>query len=104
MTKADLFKEPEGFHWGTFQNAKGAEIRYGHVAPEGEIRGTMVILGGFNESIEKYFEEPMVFRTSSPPQQNSFHRMLPLIGNSLKVCKPPCFPPKVSTPRQLPRY
>lgn len=56
MTKADLFKEPEGFHWGTFQNAKGAEIRYGHVAPEGEIRGTMVILGGFNESIEKYFE------------------------------------------------
>lgn len=47
---------PPGFEWGRFQNKKGAHIRYGHVRPEGESRGTVVLVGGFRESIEKYFE------------------------------------------------
>ena len=50
------FKEPDGFQWGNFKNPKGADIRYGHAKPEGEPKGRMVILGGFRESSEKYFE------------------------------------------------
>lgn len=52
----DCFREPVGFVWDSFKNAKGADIRTGHVAPEGEVKGTVVILTGFRESIEKYFE------------------------------------------------
>lgn len=52
----ERFKEPRGFEWGHFTNNKGAKIRYGHVAPEGEMRGTVILLTGLNESIEKYFE------------------------------------------------
>ena len=52
----DSFKEPDGFQWGHFANAKGADIRYGHVKAEGESKGTVVILGGFRENSEKYFE------------------------------------------------
>jgi lysophospholipase len=53
---ADSFSEPDGFQWGHFTNAKGADVRYGHAAPKGEIKGRMVILQGFRENIEKYFE------------------------------------------------
>jgi lysophospholipase len=52
----DGFREPDNFQWGHFKNAKGADIRYGHVAPEGEVKGRMVILPGFRETAEKYFE------------------------------------------------
>lgn len=52
----DKFKEPAGFQWGAFTNAKGANIRYGSLAPEGEPKGTMIIVPGFRETIEKYFE------------------------------------------------
>jgi lysophospholipase len=52
----DGFREPDDFQWGHFKNAKGADIRYGHVAPEGEAKGRLVILPGFRESAEKYFE------------------------------------------------
>lgn len=55
MTK-NLMKEPDGFKWGHFNNAKGADIRYGHVKADGECKGTVVLLTGFRESIEKYFE------------------------------------------------
>lgn len=48
--------EPAGFEWGRFQNVKGANIRYGHVKPDGVVRGCAVVVGGFRESIEKYFE------------------------------------------------
>jgi len=52
----DHMKEPDGFQWGHFSNAKGADIRYGHVKADGESKGTVVMLTGFRESIEKYFE------------------------------------------------
>lgn len=52
----EKFKEPPGFQWGNFANAKGANIRYGSVQPAGVPKGTMVIVGGFREPIEKYFE------------------------------------------------
>jgi lysophospholipase len=47
---------PQGFIWGRFNNTANASIRYGHVKPEGETLGTLVILGGFREPAEKYFE------------------------------------------------
>ena len=50
------FQEPDGFTWGSFQNADGAKIRFGHAKPEGKINGTMVLVPGFREPIEKYFE------------------------------------------------
>lgn len=50
------FREPDGFQWGHFKNPEGADIRYGHAAPEGEPKGRMVILPGLRESVEKYFE------------------------------------------------
>lgn len=50
------FEEPAGFKWGDFTNSKGAKIRYGSLPAAGEPKGTMVIVPGFRESIEKYFE------------------------------------------------
>lgn len=50
------FLQPQGWEWGSFTNAEGARIRYGHARPSGEVRGTVVLLTGFNEFAEKYFE------------------------------------------------
>ncbi len=52
----DRFQQPAGFVWDSFKNVAGADIRTGHVEPEGEVRGTVMILTGFRESAEKYFE------------------------------------------------
>lgn len=56
MLKPDAFTQPPGFQFGHFTNAKGADIRYGQVKATGESKGTVVILPGFRENIEKYFE------------------------------------------------
>lgn len=50
------FEEPNGFKWGSFYSAEGNSLRYGHLPPAGEAKGTIVILPGFREAIEKYFE------------------------------------------------
>jgi lysophospholipase len=50
------FEEPSGFQWGKFTNAKGADIRYGSLQPDGVPKGTMVVVTGFHETVEKYFE------------------------------------------------
>lgn len=50
------FQEPANFVWGSFQNEDGAKIRYGHCAPSGPARGRMVMVPGFREPIDKYFE------------------------------------------------
>lgn len=52
----DRYQEPQGLAWGHFKNPQGADIRYAHVAPAGEVKGRVVLLPGFRESIEKYFE------------------------------------------------
>jgi len=52
----DKFAETDGYQWGEFFNIEGAKIRYGSLQPEGESKGAMVIVGGFRETIEKYFE------------------------------------------------
>ena len=54
-TLEDRFKEPDGWKWGTFENADGASIRYGHIRAETP-RATAVVCGGLTEFTEKYFE------------------------------------------------
>lgn len=47
----------KGLTWGQFKNDKGADIRYAHAVPDGvETKGRVVMVTGFRESIEKYYE------------------------------------------------
>src|SRR3984893_16560465 len=49
------FLEPLGFVWGNFTTPDGATLRWGHL-PAAETRVECVMVGGFTECIEKYFE------------------------------------------------
>ncbi len=49
------FLEPPGFVWGSFAAADGALLRWGHLPAE-KPRADCVMVGGFSECIEKYFE------------------------------------------------
>lgn len=49
------FLEPAGFVWGSFTAPDGAKLRWGHL-PAATPRVECVMVGGFTECIEKYFE------------------------------------------------
>jgi lysophospholipase len=49
------FLEPRGFVWGSFAAPDGARLRWGHL-PSTNPRAECVMVGGFSECIEKYFE------------------------------------------------
>lgn len=49
------FHPPPGWQWGRFTNADGVSLRYGWAAPDGA-RAIAVVVGGFREFAEKYFE------------------------------------------------
>ena len=49
------FLEPPGFVWGSLSSNDGAQLRWGHL-PAKEPRAECVMVGGFGECIEKYFE------------------------------------------------
>jgi lysophospholipase len=49
------FLEPSGFVWGSLPTNDGARLRWGHL-PAKEARADCVMVGGFSECIEKYFE------------------------------------------------
>ena len=49
------FLEPAGFQWGTYTHNRGHALRWGHLPVAGASR-SCVIVGGFGEFIEKYFE------------------------------------------------
>ena len=49
------FLEPAGFQWGTYTNSRGHGLRWGHLPVAGATR-SCVIVGGFGEFVEKYFE------------------------------------------------
>jgi lysophospholipase len=53
MTLDPRFYPPDGFQWGGFTNAAGRNIRTGHI---GNGKARIVILPGFREPIEQYFE------------------------------------------------
>lgn len=50
------FDRPPGWQWGTFKNATGARLRYGYSEPAEGSRARIVLLTGFREFGEKYFE------------------------------------------------
>src|SRR5215475_12422810 len=52
---ASRFLEPSGFVWGTLVAGDGATMRWGHL-PAPTPRADCVMVGGFTECIEKYFE------------------------------------------------
>jgi lysophospholipase len=52
---AARFLEPPGFSWGSFTAPDGAKLRWGHL-PAAEPLADCVVIGGFSECIEKYFE------------------------------------------------
>lgn len=49
------FLAPVGFQWGMLDTADGAHLRWGHL-PAAHPRAECVLVGGFAEFIEKYFE------------------------------------------------
>ena len=49
------FLEPSGFVWGSLPTNDGARLRWGHL-PAKVPRAECVMVGGFSECIEKYFE------------------------------------------------
>jgi lysophospholipase len=49
------FLQPPGFSWGSLAAPDGAKLRWGHLPVE-EPRAECVVVGGFSECIEKYFE------------------------------------------------
>ncbi|MDA0367782.1 MAG: alpha/beta hydrolase [Proteobacteria bacterium] len=55
VTIPDSFTEPDGWKWGRFTNAAGAAIRFGVLRAENP-RATAVVVAGFREFGEKYFE------------------------------------------------
>jgi lysophospholipase len=54
------FLEPQGFQWGVFVNDRGQALRWGHLPVANATRACVpracVIVGGFGEFVEKYFE------------------------------------------------
>jgi lysophospholipase len=52
---AARFLEPHGLIWGNFAAPDGAKLRWGHL-PAANPRAECVMVGGFTECIEKYFE------------------------------------------------
>jgi lysophospholipase len=51
----ERFREPEGFVWGRFRAADGVSLRWGHL-PATPHQIDCVLVGGFKEFVEKYFE------------------------------------------------
>ncbi len=51
----ERFTQPEGWQWGRFTNADGAAIRFGYLRANNP-RGVAVVVTGFREFGEKYFE------------------------------------------------
>ena len=54
-TLASRFLEPAGLRWGRFPTADGANLRWAQVAAA-DPKINCVLVGGFSEFIEKYFE------------------------------------------------
>lgn len=52
---APRFREPPDFIWDVFTTAEGSRLRWGHLAAPSP-RASCVLVGGFTEFVEKYFE------------------------------------------------
>jgi lysophospholipase len=56
MRDLNRFFEPEGWKTDFFTSTTGREIRYGHAAPKGQPKGTVVITTGYADFMEAYHE------------------------------------------------
>lgn len=56
MRYLDRFFQPKNWQEDYFTNQQGKKIRYGHVKPEGEVKGTVIITTGYADFIESYHE------------------------------------------------
>lgn len=50
------FSRPIAWEWSTFQNRDGARLRYGSAKPIKPAKATIIVVGGYMEFAEKYFE------------------------------------------------
>lgn len=56
VSAQERFQPPPGWQWGSFINADHARLRFGWAAPPGASRAIVVILPGFADTTETYFE------------------------------------------------
>ncbi|HYD18962.1 MAG TPA: alpha/beta hydrolase [Patescibacteria group bacterium] len=56
MTRLNRFFEPDGWQEDKFTSTTGKKIRYGHVEPAGEKKGTVIITTGYADFREAYHE------------------------------------------------
>jgi lysophospholipase len=59
------FQQPDGWHWETMTNARGADLRYGMSLPAGKPRAHIVFVEGLSEYAEKTFELARDFNAQS---------------------------------------
>ncbi len=50
------FSRPTAWEWSTFENRDGARLRYGSAKPMPPAKATIIVVGGYQEFAEKYFE------------------------------------------------
>ncbi len=55
------FQPPQGWVWGKFRNADGANLRYGHTALSATAHGSIIIVPGYRSPAEEFFETIRVF-------------------------------------------
>jgi lysophospholipase len=52
----ELCREPAGFAWGEHRASDGALLRWGRLEAKGPARAECILVTGFKEYVEKYFE------------------------------------------------
>jgi lysophospholipase len=62
LLKQPRFQPPEGWTWGYLTNADKARLRYGSCAAAGTLKGTVVLLPGFQSPAEEFFETARDFQ------------------------------------------
>jgi hypothetical protein len=62
LLKDPRFEPPPGWKWGFFKNADHALLRFGWCAAATALHGTIVMLPGYQSTIEQYFETARDFQ------------------------------------------
>jgi lysophospholipase len=62
LLKETRFQPPRGWRWGSFKNADGAVLRFGWCGATTSFRRAIVILQGYQSTIEDFFETAQDFQ------------------------------------------
>ena len=62
LLKEARFQPPQGWQWGSFKNADGASLRFGRCTATTALHGTIVLLPGYQSTIEDFFETARDFQ------------------------------------------